>query len=69
MFGEVTKMPTYDFKCKECSHRFTDLVPMDQRDKVKCPQCGYETEQLFTWGGNFSVSNSAGACETSKKFT
>ena len=36
-------MPLYEFKCRECEHRFEELVGshvgLDQGD-VACPECG-----------------------------
>jgi putative FmdB family regulatory protein len=36
-------MPLFEFRCEECSRRFTLLVGMtaEQRDR-KCPRCGSE---------------------------
>ena len=56
-------MPTYDFKCSKCDHTFTELVSMDSKDQVDCPVCGEKPEQLFTWGGAFSIGGSnTGGC-------
>jgi len=33
-------MPTYDFKCKTCGHRFSQRVAIKDRELVRCPQCG-----------------------------
>jgi len=34
-------MPIYEFRCAECSHRFTVLRPMSQSDaECACPNCG-----------------------------
>lgn len=33
-------MPLYDYICEECGCHFTRLLPIDDRDKAKCPQCG-----------------------------
>jgi putative FmdB family regulatory protein len=56
-------MPTYDFKCSECNHRFTVMVPIKEREMVTCPKCNSKVEQLFTWGGSFNVNG----CSTSSK--
>ena len=34
-------MPTYDFACKKCRHRFTLSMSMKQHEtrKVQCPKC------------------------------
>lgn len=52
-------MPSYDFKCSRCGHKFTVLVPMDEKDKVDCPQCrSKEVTQLFT---GFGIGKGSGS--------
>jgi len=42
-------MPNYDFKCNTCEHKFSLLVSIADKDKVKCPRCGSgSVRQLFT---------------------
>ncbi len=42
-------MPTYDFRCAKCKHKFTIMVGISEKDKVKCPACGSnKVNQLFT---------------------
>lgn len=42
-------MPTYDFRCADCNHKFSVFVTISERDKVICPECGSKkVEQLFT---------------------
>ncbi|MHB8928445.1 MAG: FmdB family zinc ribbon protein [Bacillota bacterium] len=33
-------MPTYDFACRDCGHRFTVTVPIKEKDNATCPECG-----------------------------
>lgn len=33
-------MPTYDYKCDTCKHRWEANVPVDNRDSQLCPFCG-----------------------------
>ncbi len=33
-------MPTYDYSCVPCGHKFEQFVPAAYRDLVNCPQCG-----------------------------
>ncbi|MDA8210641.1 MAG: zinc ribbon domain-containing protein [Clostridia bacterium] len=40
-------MPTYDFICTKCKHKFTVMVAIKDREKVTCPQCGGEVRQSF----------------------
>jgi putative FmdB family regulatory protein len=33
-------MPTYDYKCNACSHRFEQFQSMKDKTLRKCPKCG-----------------------------
>lgn len=40
-------MPTYDYRCENCSHEFVELRKVDDRDaptKEPCPMCRVEGE-------------------------
>ncbi len=42
-------MPAYDFRCKNCEHKFTVRISITERDQVKCPNCSSSSvQQLFT---------------------
>ena len=32
-------MPTYDYKCSNCGHRFEYFQPMSAKALTECPQC------------------------------
>lgn len=35
-------MPIYEFRCKECGHRFDKLCRMDESGEgIPCPSCGH----------------------------
>ncbi|HBT20597.1 MAG TPA: zinc ribbon domain-containing protein [Peptococcaceae bacterium] len=67
-------MPTYDFLCRKCEHRFSRFVSLSNKDKVSCPRCGEnDIEQLFT-AFNYRISggssgrsavSSGGSCSRS----
>jgi len=45
-------MPTYDYKCKSCGHRFEVFQSMKEAPKRKCPECGKNSlERLIGTGG------------------
>jgi putative FmdB family regulatory protein len=47
---EVSIMPFYDLKCKNCSEEFNIMARMSERDQktIKCPKCsGNELETVF----------------------
>ena len=33
-------MPTYDYECRECGHRWELFQRMSENPKRKCPECG-----------------------------
>lgn len=42
-------MPTYDFQCEKCEHKFSIFTSIAEKDKVVCPKCqSKEVKQLFT---------------------
>jgi len=44
-------MPTYEFKCKACGKKFSEVMPMSEREKfrAKCPKCSSrKVEQIIT---------------------
>ncbi len=44
-------MSDQSFKCLDCGHTFTALLPAGQMEEVKCLECGHpETEKLLPPG-------------------
>ncbi|NLW06984.1 MAG: zinc ribbon domain-containing protein [Clostridia bacterium] len=41
-------MPNYDFRCNDCSWKFSRQVAIKDKDQVRCPKCGGKVSQLFT---------------------
>jgi len=42
-------MPTYDFRCPKCSHRFEASLPFGSALRPLCPKCRHaKTEKLIT---------------------
>ena len=57
-------MPTYDYQCRDCGHRFELFQSITARVKRKCPECGKRTLErligtgsavLFKGGGFYST--------------
>ena len=48
-------MPTYEFKCKQCSSGFEVRVPSAEKEKVRCPQCESQNLQEI-YAANISKS-------------
>jgi putative FmdB family regulatory protein len=40
-------MPTYDYKCLECSHTFEEFQSMNDKPLEKCPKCGGKVKRLI----------------------
>jgi len=43
-------MPTYEYECKNCSHRFEVFQSMSDKPIKKCPECGKEVRRLVSGG-------------------
>ncbi len=53
-------MPTYDYRCKGCSHEFELVQSMSAPVKRKCPECGaLKLERLIGAGAGFIIKGSA----------
>ena len=49
-------MPTYDYRCKGCSHEFELVQSMSAPVKRKCPECGaLKLERLIGAGADFII--------------
>jgi len=64
-------LPTYDFECKNCGHRFSQFTTVSDRLKAVCPSCNSgNLQQLFTGitfikggsGGDGAGSTASGGC-------
>lgn len=55
-------MPIYDFKCKECGHRFEVLTSISNMDKVVCEKCGKAVERVYQGKCNFGANATGGGC-------
>ncbi|HHS50868.1 MAG TPA: zinc ribbon domain-containing protein [candidate division Zixibacteria bacterium] len=43
-------MPTYEYKCKVCGHRFEEFQKMSDEPLRECPKCSCEVERLIHGG-------------------
>jgi putative FmdB family regulatory protein len=49
-------MPTYDYLCKCCGHKFDDFRPVDERDKrAPCPKCGVKRRHYRYISGSIGL--------------
>ena len=44
-------MPTYEYKCTQCSHDFEVFQSMSDEPVKICPECGAEVKKVFTPAG------------------
>ena len=44
-------MPTYEYECKKCGHRFEALQGMSDSPIETCPECKGKVEKLISAGG------------------
>lgn len=52
-------MPTYDYQCRSCSHRFERFQPITEKPVRTCPQCERRTvRRLITGGGGLIFKGS-----------
>lgn len=54
-----TIMPTYEYKCRACDHRFDAFQSMTEPPLSTCPHCGKdEVERLISPGGGLLFKGS-----------
>ena len=44
-------MPTYEYECRSCGHRFDFFQNMKDEPLKECPACGKEVRRLINGGG------------------
>jgi len=54
-------MPTYDYECRECGHRWELFQQMKENPKRKCPECGrLRARRLIGQGAGIIFRGSGG---------
>jgi putative FmdB family regulatory protein len=56
--GKGCAMPTYEYRCKRCGHRFEKFQSMKDQPVKLCPLCRGETERLISTGGGIIFKGS-----------
>lgn len=51
-------MPTYEYECKKCGHRFEMFQRMADKPLEKCPECLSAVERLMGSGGGIIFKGS-----------
>jgi putative FmdB family regulatory protein len=52
-------MPTYAYRCVNCSHEFERFEKMSAATRRKCPECGERAERRITGGAGVVVRSAA----------
>lgn len=51
-------MPTYEYECQKCGHRFEEFQSMKDAPLAKCPQCKGKLKRLIGAGAGFLFKGS-----------
>jgi len=46
-------MPTYEYECRHCGHRFEEFQSINDKPVSRCPKCGKGVRRLF--GGGLGI--------------
>jgi putative FmdB family regulatory protein len=57
-------MPTYDYECKACGHRFDELQSFSEPPLTKCPACKKNKLERLFGGGGAIIFKGSGFYET-----
>ncbi len=57
-------MPTYDYECTACGHRFEELQSFSEPALTKCPKCKKNKLQRLFGGGGAIIFKGGGFYET-----
>ncbi|MDD5155721.1 MAG: zinc ribbon domain-containing protein [Candidatus Omnitrophica bacterium] len=51
-------MPTYEYECTGCGHRFEAFQKMSDKALDKCPECGKRAKRLISSGAGIIFKGS-----------
>jgi putative FmdB family regulatory protein len=57
-------MPTYDYECRACGHRFEELQSFSEPTLTKCPACKKNKLERLFGGGGAIIFKGSGFYET-----
>jgi putative FmdB family regulatory protein len=55
-------MPTYEYECSECGHRFELFQNIKDQPLKTCPKCGKKVNRLIGTGGGIIFRGSGFYC-------
>jgi putative FmdB family regulatory protein len=53
-------MPTYEYDCENCRHRFEQFQSITAKALRKCPKCGKPTLKRLIWTGSGLIFKGSG---------
>ena len=62
------KMPTYEYECEKCEHRFEIFQSMNDKPLKTCPICGGRIRRLFGTGAGIIFKGSGFYTNDSKEY-
>jgi len=62
-------MPTYDYECQNCGHRFEKFQPITSEPVSECPQCNGKLKRLIGSGAGIIFKGSGFYCTDYKNKT
>ena len=51
-------MPTYEYECTRCGHRFERFQSMTDKPVKRCPECRCKVERVLSGGAGFIFKGS-----------
>lgn len=51
-------MPTYEYECRSCHHRFEKLQPITAKPATPCPRCKKPSKRLISSGAGILFKGS-----------
>ena len=51
-------MPTYEYQCRSCAHRFDAFQSITASPLTRCPQCRKKVDRLISSGAGFLFKGS-----------
>jgi putative FmdB family regulatory protein len=53
-------MPTYEYVCRHCGHKFEELQSFKEPELLKCPECHQDTLARIMGGGGGLIFKGSG---------
>ena len=53
MLGYTARVPTYEYECESCGHRFEVYQSIKDPPLAQCERCGGKLKRLIGGGGGF----------------